>query len=161
MPSWRVIVSCMILTVLAAAIQAAPGIMVLGGIPIFIAVRLNLVCGAVSLLAAAYITSRIGLGELLYFMCSGGIIGFSLGILKDRFRNTYIPPIIAALIVFLLLDCIDYYLGINIFGHLPHRTPLQQALLLLPPLYVYSLVYFKLAIFADGVLHKYIELYDR
>lgn len=161
MPNWRVIVSCTILTVLAATLQTVPGIMILGGIPIFIAVRLNLVYGAVSLLATAYITSMIGLSELLFFMCSGGIIGFSLGILKDRFKNTYIPPLVAALIVFLLLDCIHHYLGISIFGHLPHRTPLQQALLLLPPLYVYSLIYFKLAIFADGVLHKYIELYDR
>lgn len=159
MPNKRIMAVCAVLTILASAMQTLPAAAaILGGIPIYIAVRLNRILGAVSCLTTAYITSRIGLSELLFFMCSAGIVGLCLGMTKGYFSSFLIPPAVTALIVFLMLSCINYYLGIGIFGYSPLRTPLKQAMLMLPPLYLYSLIYFKLSVFADSLLNECIEL---
>lgn len=159
MPNKRVIAACAILTILASAMQTLPAAAaVLAGIPIYIAVRLNRMLGAASCLAAAYITSRIGLSELLFFMCTAGVVGLSLGMAKYFFKSRLIPPAITALIVFLTLFSINHYMGISILGYSPLRTPLKQAMLLLPPLYIYCLIYFRLSVFADSLLNRYIEL---
>jgi hypothetical protein len=159
MPNKRIMAACAILTILTSAMQTLPApAAVLSGIPIYVAVRLNLMLGAASCLTAAYITSRLGLSELLFFMCSAGIVGLSLGMAKEYFKSLLTPPAVTALIVFVTLSFINYYLGIGIFGYSPLRTPMKQAMLLLPPLYIYSLIYFKLSAFADSLLNEYIEL---
>ncbi len=165
----RVLIFCIILAVLAAALQAVPRILgsafmftvILGGFPIYIAARLNWACGVAVYLAAAYISSIMSLGEAIFFICTNGIIGLSLGIMKSHFKSIYFAPAPSALMVILMLFTVNHLFGISIFGYSAFKAPLQQAFTLFPPLYIYCLIYLRLAAYADTMLHKYIELDTR
>ncbi|HYF74959.1 MAG TPA: hypothetical protein VD757_00110, partial [Candidatus Nitrosocosmicus sp.] len=162
----RLLVLCVILTVLAATLQALPRLLgdafafaaVLGGFPIYAAAHLHWAWGIAVYLAAAYLSSIVNMGEAMFFICSNGIIGLSLGISANRLKNTYIRPVPSVLAVIAMLSAVNSLFGINIFGYSPLRTPLQQVLILFLPLYIYCLIFLKLAIFADDLLHRHIEL---
>ena len=162
----RVLIFCIMLAVLAAALQAIPHILgaafvfaaILGGFPVYIATRLNWVLGIAVYLTAAYISSIMNIGEALFFICTNGIIGLSLGITKDRFKRVYSAPVPSTLMVIVMLFAVNYLFGISIFGYSVLRAPIPQALTLFPPLYIYCLIYLRLVMYADTLLHKYIEL---
>ncbi|HYF84202.1 MAG TPA: hypothetical protein VEB00_14375 [Clostridia bacterium] len=162
----RKLVFCIMLAVLAAALQAVPRILgtafafaaILGGFPVYIAAGLNWALGIAVYLTAAYITSIINISEALFFVCTNGIIGLSLGILKNRFGSIYFAPAPSALIVISMLFAVNYLFEISIFGYSALKTPIVQAFTLFLPLYIYCLIYLKLAMFADTLLYKYIDL---
>ena len=162
----RVIVFCIILVVLTAALQAAPRIfgnafdfaVILSGLPVYIAARFNCAVGISVYLAATILSAYMNTGEAIFFICTNGFIGLSLGIIKYRFKSTYTIPAISALIIILILFIINYSFGINILGNSTFKTPISQALALFPILYVYCLLYLKLAMFADNLIHRNIEL---
>jgi hypothetical protein len=112
-------------------------------------------------LAAAALLASVNIGEALFFTCTNGIIGLSLGIIKNRFKSIYPVPALSALIDIAILFTVNYLLGISIFGHSALKVPFLQALNLFPPMYLYCFLYLKLAISADNLLHKYIELNTR
>lgn len=166
MLSKRVIAFYIILAVLTAALQTSPRILgdafafavILSGLPVYIAARFSCAVGISVYLAATVLSAYMNTGEALFFICINGIIGLSLGILKYRFKSTYAIPALSALIAILILFIINYSFGINIFGNSAFRTPIPQALALFPILYVYCLVYLKLAMFANNLVRRNIEL---
>lgn len=166
MPNKRLLVIIILLTGLSVVLQGLPRILgevflfaaMLSGLPIYSAVRLNWFCGLLAYLAAAYLPSLRNTGEALFFLCTNGIIGLSLGITRGFFKDIFIPPIPSTLIVITMLHAVNNLLEISIFGYMPAKAPLEQAFLLFFPIYVYCLIYLKLAVFTDNLLHKYIEL---
>lgn len=161
----RVIILCIMLAVLAAVLQAVPRVLgsalmfavILGGFPIYLAARINWACGVAVYLAAAYISSTVNPGEAIFFICTNGIIGLSLGILKDRFKSIYSAPVPSALMVTAMLFAVNHLLGISIFSYSALKAPIPQALALFLPVYIYCLIYLQLAVYADTLLHKYLE----
>jgi hypothetical protein len=161
----RVTISCIILTLLAAVLQAAPGIfgesfalaVCLCGFPVYIAARFNSIWGIAVYLAAAAILAYFNTGEALFFICTNGFIGLSLGILKYHFKSNYTIPAFSALIVNMMLFIVNYFFKINIIDNLTFKTPVTQALALFPFLYIYCLIYFRLAVFANKLLRRNIE----
>jgi hypothetical protein len=162
----RVLILCIILAVLAAALQAVPSILgcisvfaaILGGLPVYIAARLHWALGISVYLSTAYISSNLEVSRALFFICTCGIVGIFLGITKDRFRSIYLPPVPTALVAVGMLLIVNYYLRISIFSYSSLKTPGLQALVLFPPTYIYCLIYLKLAVFADTLVHKHFQL---
>lgn len=161
----RVTISCIILTLLAAALQSAPGILgdtfsfvvILSGLPVYIAARFNWAYGTAVYLAAAGILVSMNTYEALFFICTNGFIGLSLGILKYHFKRNYTVSAISALITGVILFIINYFFEISIFGYLTFKTPVTQALALFPLLYIYCFIYLEIAIYANNVLRQNIE----
>jgi hypothetical protein len=162
----RVLILCIILAVLASALQAIPYILgtdfafasILGGFPIYIATRLNCALGIAVYLTVAYISSVMNIGVALFFICTSGIIGLSLGIMKSHFKGIYYAPAPSALMVIAMLFTVNYLFGISIFGYSALKSPIAQAFTLFLPLYIYCLIYLRLAVYADTLFHNYIEL---
>jgi hypothetical protein len=98
-----------------------------------------------------------GIGEVLFFICTNGFIGLSLGILQYRFRSNYTIPAFSALIVSIMLFIVNYFFKISIFWDSTFKTPVIQAFALFSFLYIYCLIYLRLAIFANKLLRKNIE----
>ncbi len=163
----RVLVYYVILVVLTSTLQAMPHISgaafafaaILGSFPVYIASRLNWVLGFAVYLTAAYISSLMNLGEALLFICTNGIIGLSLGIIKGRIKSIYYVPVPSVMIVILMLFAVNYLLGISIFGYSQLKSPILQGFTLFLPLYIYCFIYLKLAMHTDTLLGKYIEVY--
>ena len=162
----RILAFCIMLAVLVTVLQAVPRIfegsfvfaVILGGILVYIAARLNCIFGVAVHLAAIVLSASMNIGEAVFFACTNGIVGLSLGIIKRRFKSIYYARAFSALIVVVMLFAINYLLGIDIFGNTSLKPPMSQALKLFSPLYIYCLIYLKLAIFSENLLHRNINL---
>lgn len=162
----RVLIIYVILTFSAAGLQSAPRIFgkafvfaaLLDGFPVYMAARFNYALGIAVYLTAAALLASANISEALFFTCTNGIIGLSLGIMKNRFKSIYPLPAISALIDIAILFVINYLLGISIFSHSALKAPVLHAIMLFPAVYLYCLLYLKLASSADNLLHKYIDL---
>ncbi|KUO72629.1 MAG: hypothetical protein APF77_07255 [Clostridia bacterium BRH_c25] len=162
----RVLFLCILLAFSAAALQAVPGILgntfaftvILGGLPVYIAARLSCTSGIAVFFTASALSAYMDISEALFFICTNGIIGLSLGLAKGRFKNIYTVPFPSALLVVVMLSAVNYLFGIRIFGNSALKSLIPQAITLLPPLYIYCFIYLKLSMFADNLLHRNIEL---
>jgi hypothetical protein len=162
----RILFFCTVLALLAAALQAVPLIFgaafafasLLNGFPIYLAARLSYIPGILVYLSAAALLAFLNPFEALFFICTNGIIGLSLGIIKDRFRSIYPVPALSALLDVAILFTVNYRFGISIFSPSAFSTPAGQAAALLFPMYLYCLIYLKLAMSLDKLIHRYIEL---
>ena len=142
---------CIILSIMSVLLQNSfAGL--LCGMPVYMAAQIGCTEGIIVFLSAAFLSFYINAGTALFFICTGGIIGLSSGIMKDRIRSIYYVPVISALSVLVMLFAVNYLLQIRIFDPSPYRGPLVQADLLLPLLYVYCLIHFKISLFLDTTL---------
>lgn len=142
---------CIILSVSAVLLQNYfAGL--LCSLPVYIAARIGCTAGAVVFLSAAALSLFINTGTALFFVCTGGIVGLSSGILKSRFRSLYCIPVIPALSVLAMLFAVNYLLGVRILEASPFKGPFLQALLLFPFLYGYCLMHLKAAVFMEMLL---------
>jgi hypothetical protein len=154
----RVFVFCVLLTLSAAVLQAAPRIfgsalafaVLLNGFPVYIAARLSYARGFAVYLSAAILLGLINTGEAFFFICTNGVIGLSLGIAM--------APAISALLDTAILFIVNYLFGISIFSSPAFNAPILEALLIFPPMYLYCFLYLKLSMPLDSLLHRYIEL---
>lgn len=162
----RTLVFYLILAVSAVLLQIIPRTLghvldftvILAGFPIYSAARLSLLYGVVLYLAAASLSASMNMGEAVFFICTNGIIGLSLGIIKDRIRSISLVPVPSAMIVIVMLLIVNYLLGISIFGYSALKAPILQVLTLFLPIYIYCFIYLKLAMSVDNLLHKCIDL---
>ena len=163
----RVLISCLILAVSAAALQTIPRILgpafvftgILSGFLVYFAAQLNWFLGFAVYLTASALSASMDMGEAVFFICTNGIIGLSLGIIKDRFKNIYLVPVLSALLVTVMLCIVNYLFGINSFGYSAPKALIPQALTLFLPLYIYCFICLKLAMSAYNLLHKYINFH--
>lgn len=153
------------LTVLATALQTVPRIFgsafafaaILGGFPVYIAARLNSTLGIIVYLSVSILSATINISEAIFFICTNGIIGLSLGIAKNHFKKIYLVPVPSTLLVIVMLFMVNYLLGISIFGYSAFKAPIPQAFTLFLPLYIYCFIYMKLAMSADNLIYRYID----
>ena len=154
----RILILCILLTLSAAALQAAPRIfgavfafaVLLSGLPVYIAARLGYARGIAVYLSAAVLLGLINTGEAFFFICTNGMIGLSLGIAMS--------PAFSALLDTAVLFTVNYLVGISIFSSPAFNAPVLEALFLFPPMYLYCFLYLKLSMSLNGLLHRYIEL---
>lgn len=162
----RVLILCIALTLVAAILPALPYLfgtvfafaVLLNGLPVYIAVRLSYPLGILVYFSTAALLAFHNFSEALFFICTNGIIGLSLGITIDRFRSIYPAPVFSALLDIAILFIVNYRFGISIFSPSAINSPILQVLMLFLPMYLYCFLYLKLAMSLDKLLHKYIEL---
>ncbi len=163
----RVLIFCFTLAASAAVLQNIPHmfghaldfVAISAGFPVYSAARFNWVFGVAVYIAAAALSAALNTGEAVFFICTNGIIGLSLGIMKDRLKNINFVPVPSAILVIIMLFIVNYLFGISIFGYSSLNAPILQALTLFLPLYIYCYIYLKLAISADNQLRKYTGLH--
>ncbi len=162
----RIVILCSVLVTLAAASQAAPKVLgnafafavLLGGIPVYMAVRISFFLGVVVYLTAAFLSSSGNMAEALFFLCTSGIIGLFSGTMKKFFYNPIVISASSALFVILMLSGVECLLGVSLFHDPAPESYIEWAVVLFPPLCLYCLLYLKLCILADNLLHRNIEL---
>ncbi|MGI6585094.1 MAG: hypothetical protein GX301_06640 [Gracilibacteraceae bacterium] len=161
----RILIFCIILALMAAALQAVPFVfgtvfsfaVLLNGFPVYIAARFSYTLGILVYLSAAALMALYNFCEAVFFACTNGIIGLSLGIMKGLFKSIYTVPALSALLDITILLMVNYLFGIRIFNSSVFGTPVSQTAALLIPMYFYCLVYLRLATSVDNLLHKYID----
>jgi|GEM_PF-5041766 len=127
-------------------------LLIAGGLPVYLAARLNLLTGILIYLLVSIISALMDIGAALYFICTAGIASLSLGIARSRSRKLRLVPIPSAILVFSMLAVLNYHFGIRILGDNNRWTILMQALVLIPFLYLSCYLYLSLLMLAEKLI---------
>jgi hypothetical protein len=124
---------------------------VLSALPIYMAARLNPFAGTLSFIVAAILIFLVSTHEALFFICTNGIVGLSLGICRCyKMRIPVILPLCSAILT-IFLSIMNYGIGIPIFGTKIPGTIIIQIV----TLFIFSLAYnFIYLVFADFIFKR-------
>ena len=158
----KMIVLGAFMATIAALFQAAPVLLsevaviltIFSDLPIYIAARIKPSTGVLSYLVAAFLIMLISTHESLFFLCTNGVVGLSLGIcyyyiknhqLRRCFLIVYskklITMMISSIVLTISLSFMNYGIGIPVFGvTLPGPVGLQLTILFLFSL-LYNFIY--------------------
>lgn len=127
---------------------------VLSAVPIYIASRVKPVAGVLSFLVAAILMIFISTHEALFFICTNGIVGMSLGICRYIKLKKAIILLICPLALTISLSIMNYGIGIPVFGSKIPGAFLVQLLIL----FLFSLVYILIYLLFADFLYKRLEI---
>jgi hypothetical protein len=120
-------------------------------LPIYIVARLQPRLGFAGFIAAALVTMLFSVHEALFFLCTNGPVGLSLGITRYYTPKNRYVVLISGLILSISLCIMNYGIGIPVFGtQIPGSIPVQLTLLIVFSTF-YSLIY---CIFAEFVYKR-------
>lgn len=122
-------------------------------LPVYIACRISPKAGLVSLMAAFLLINLISTHEALFFICTNGPVGASLGCLDYYFKNKILIFSLASSILCLTLCVMNFVIGIPVFGTALPGPLFLQIILLLSFSFIYSLAYRSLCRF----IYKYVN----
>lgn len=134
-----------ILTAAAVFFQIVPAIFseifilmtICSTFPIYIAARYNPQMGITALIAAAFLIVLINMHEALFFICTNGMIGVSLGICLHKNKKPIVAVLVTGTALTVTLSFISFVVGIPMFGVLvPEMLVLQVGFL-----FVFSVLY--------------------
>lgn len=162
MISYRGTVVYLLLAVSAFFLQLLSGLnsiasiplLVAGGLPVYLAARLNRIPGIVIYLLISVISAFVDISSALFFICITGSAGLSLGMLRSISGKLFIVPMPAAILVFTMLAVLNYHFGVCIFSSIGQWTILKQAFALIPCLYIFCLLYLRLLMFAEKLIFE-------
>lgn len=158
----RIIVLGALLAAIAALFQLMPYffsemlvlLTIFSGLPIYIISRINPKVGVLSYIVASAIIMFFTVHEGLFFLCTNGIIGLSLGICNYYTKRKSIIWIISSFILTLTLSIMNYGIGIPVFGgKIPGNMIIQLAILLCFSV-IYNIVYYYFLNFIFKRLNK-------
>jgi hypothetical protein len=123
----------------------------LSAIPIYIASRINPAAGIMSYLVAAILISFVSTHEAVFFLCTNGAVGVSLG--SCRYFKLKLPfvIIISSCILTITLSVMNFGIGIPVFGTQIPGAFIVQLLILLLFSSVYNLIYL---LFNDFIFNR-------
>ncbi|MCB2288524.1 hypothetical protein LGK97_01935 [Clostridium sp. CS001] len=149
--------------VLAALFQALPVLFsevfvfltIFSAVPIYIVSRINPKAGVLSYFVASMLVMLLSIHEGLFFLCTNGIIGLSLGMCS---YYTKIKPIIwflSSLVLTITLSIMNYGIGIPVLGgKIPGAIIIQIAILFLISA-IYNIFYYYFSNFIFNLLKKF------
>lgn len=160
MISYRGTVLYLLLAVSAFFLQLLSGLnsivsiplLVAGGLPVYLAARLNRIPGIIIYLLISTISAFVDISAALFFICVTGSAGLSLGIARSISGKLHIVPIPAVLLIFTMLAVLNYHFGVCIFSSIGQWTILKQAFALMPCLYIFCLLYLRLLMFSERLI---------
>jgi len=122
--------------------------------PIYIVSRINPKAGALSYLVAGMLVMFISTHEGLFFLCTNGIIGVSLGACSYYTNRKTIIFIISSIALTITLSIMNYGIGIPIFGSkMTGGMIIQLGILFLLSL-VCNIIYYWFSDFIFKILKK-------
>ena len=139
-----------LLAVMAAFFQVMPVlfseafiiITIFSAVPIYIVSRINPKAGALSYFVAAMLVMLISTHEGLFFLCTNGIIGVSLGTCRYYTNKKTVIWAISTLALTITLSIMNYGIGVPVFGTIiPGAMIIQLAVLFMFSL-VYNIIYY-------------------
>ena len=158
----KIIVIGALLAVIAAFFQVMPVLFsevfifltIFSAVPIYIVSRINPKAGILSYFVAAIIVMIVSTHEGLFFLCTNGIIGVSLGVCRYYTNRKTIILIISSLALTLTLSIMNYGIGIPIFGtKMTGGITIQLVILFLLSL-VCNIIYYYFSGFIFKILKK-------
>ena len=127
---------------------------IFSAVPIFIVSRINPKAGFLSYIVASILIMLISTHEGLFFLCTNGVIGLSLGLCRYYTSRKTIIYIISSLSLTLTLSIMNYGIGIPVLGtKIPGGIIIQIALLFLLSL-AYNIFYYYFSDFIFRTLKK-------
>lgn len=162
----RKVAFCILLAASAAGLQALSGLesilpilaVVAVSLPVYLAARLNPISGIMIYFFVSILAARVDISSALFFICTSGSVGLTLGITRGMSGHTYLVPVPAALLVFALLAAVNNFFGICLFESTYRWTIFRQALALIPGLYVFCLICLRLYMLAEKLILGSLEL---
>ncbi|MFL0266758.1 hypothetical protein [Candidatus Clostridium radicumherbarum] len=145
MSNTKTVVVGALLAVIAALFQVIPVFLselfviltILSAVPIYIVSRLSPKIGLLSYFTASMLIMLISTHEGIFFLCTNGIIGISLGICSYYTKKKTITWLISSVILTITLSIMNYGIGIPVFGtNIPGGIIIQLAIL-----FIFSVVY--------------------
>ena len=151
-----------LLAVIAAFFQVVPVlfsevvifITIFSAVPIYIVSRINPKAGILSYLVAGMLIVIISTHEGLFFLCTNGVIGVSLGICRYYTNRKTIIYIISSLALTITLSIMNYGIGIPILGtKIPGGMIIQLVILFFISL-ICNIIYYYFSDYIFRILRK-------
>lgn len=151
-----------LLAVVAALFQVMPALFsevfvfltIFSAVPIYIVSRINPKAGILSYIVAGLIIMMISAHEALFFLCTNGIVGISLGICSYYTNRKIFIFSISSLMLMITLSIMNYGLGIPVFGAKIPGVMVVQLLILLLFSLLYIVIYYYFTNLVYGIFKR-------
>lgn len=133
--------------------EAAVILTILSTLPVYLSSRLKPSVGVMTYFVAAILIFLFSTHEALFFMCTNGVVGLSLGICRYFKLKRHITLLISTITLTSSLGIMNYGIGIPIFGTELPGILLIQILILT----VFSILYNFIFLLLTEFLYKRIK----
>jgi len=163
MSNTKTIVIGALLAAIAALFQSMPILLseafvfltIFSAVPIYIVSRINPKAGVLSYFVASMLVMLLSVHEGLFFLCTNGIVGISLGICSYYKKMKAITWVLSALVLTVTLSIMNYGIGIPVFGtNIPGVVIIQIAIIFLFSI-SYNIFYYYFSNYIFNKLKKF------
>lgn len=123
---------------------------IFSGVPIYSIAKLKVKVGIAAYIGTAIIIMLVSLHEGMFFLCTNGVIGLSLGICHNRTNKKLIIHSISGIVLAFALCIMNFIIAIPVFGFKLPVSHLIEMSIIMVFSFLYSIVYF----FIIGLLVK-------
>jgi len=127
---------------------------IFSAVPIYIVSRINPKAVVLSYFVASMIVMLLSVHEGLFFLCTNGIIGLSLGICSYYTKMKGITWLISSLILTITLSILNYGIGIPVFGSTIPGIMIIQIGILFYFSFIYNIFCYYFSSFIYDLLNK-------
>lgn len=115
---------------------------IFSAVPIYIVSRINPKAGVLSYFVASMLVMLLSIHEGLFFLCTNGIIGISLGICSYYTKKKAVSWFLSSLLLTTALSIMNYVIGIPVFGiKIPGGMIIQLLIIFLFSM-IYNIFYY-------------------
>ena len=144
-------------TIPAFTSEALVFLTVFSALPIYVIARINPRIGSMAYLVAAAIVMLFSVHEGLFFLCTNGLIGLSLGIFHSYSMNKLTICLAASSLLTVALSIMSFVIGIPVFGIKLPIPLFAQLFVLLAFSVIYIIIYHNFSNFIFKLLIKYYD----
>jgi len=151
-----------LLAVIAAFFQVMPVffsevfifLTIFSAVPIYIVSRINPKAGVLSYFVAGMLVMLLSTHEGLFFLCTNGVIGVSLGVCRYYTKRKTIIYTISSIALTITLSIMNYGIGIPILGNKIPGGMITQLVILFLVSSVCNIIYYFFSEFIFNILKK-------
>lgn len=133
---------------------------IFSSLPIYIVSRINPKVGVLTYIVASFIIMILSIHEGLFFLCTNGIIGISLGICQHYKTIKSITWLICSIVLTITLSIMNYGIGVPVFGsELPGTIIIQLGIIFLVSIF-YNIFYYYFSTLNYNYLKKHLSLIE-
>ena len=131
---------------------------IFSGVPIYIIAKLKVKIGIAAYIVSAILIMYVSVHEGLFFLCTNGAIGLSLGICHNRTDKKITINFISTMVLAAALCIMNFFIGIPVFGvKLPISIFIEIGIILVFS-FIYSIFYFFIIRLLVNFLNKRCKL---
>ena len=146
--------------VIAALLQIIPVVFsevfvfltIFSAVPIYIVSRINPKAGVLSYLVASMLIMFLSVHEGLFFLCTNGVVGMSLGICSYYTKIKAIIWFLSSFALTITLSIMNFGIGIPVFGSKLPGGILIQIMIIFLVSAIYNILYYYFSCFIFNLL---------